>query len=264
MILANRDDLRLSLATLRRRKIFRFLCRLRAAGEPALDIALRLNEIQTDLTKKIIKFCTFALLSVLLLRELNPSGITTISIAGYKVGFPSAAVSLYGGICVSLVITHLLSWLQVQALRNRWGNRISRKPHLDATMLDFYHKHDDLVPVLSDPFDAFVKQKVELYRPAFAAVGFVILPVALLLVVIYLRLYAFNIYFLFFGDGTLLDRTMALTALLAQSAAALLVGLLHYPVKVEKNLDHLRWGFLSRIVKGIHPRGTQWVKEKEK
>ena len=228
----HRRDLKVSLATLRRRRITKFLRRRSPLRLDDYQVSERLGEIQEEFSKKIGKAASVALVSVLLLRGLEASGQTTIAVFGYKFDFPSSFVSVYGTLAVCFALIYSMTYLQVLAVRNDWGNRISRRPHFDSNMISFFQGHDDVMPIMAAENNALIMQNSTLYKVSFSALGFLFLPILLVILAVFGSLFLTNFGLIFESESNILDRLLAFSGLSAQFSILILAISIHMPRRI--------------------------------
>ncbi len=231
---------------------------IRTTGLPWGDIYLRLGELCTESTQRIVKLSTSLLLQYLALASLANSQTVSVTVSGTTFSVPSAFLTMTASLNWFVLALNIQSLAMLIILRS--SESIKHRLHgFSAGAYGLYCGQDEMF--LSSPafFSIFILDRTNV--SSMLGNGTVLCFSTLLLPFFGAWIFLIELQLDILRNSTLVVHFLAaLMGIAVLGFSLLYLIVFNIPVPVKKHSEMIRWILLSRLhPHGKHPKVSDWL-----
>ena len=228
--------------SMRRLKVHEFQSTLRhvkVAGDNWATIYLRLGELNTEATKRIVKYSSSILLFYLMLRTLGNGRVVGFTFEGISASIPIVFATLAAAVNLFMVVITIQTFLIVVSVRSRESAKV-RTHRFHTAQFGFYRGQDEFE--LSLPFfiGSFFRPWVPIPGILASMISVVLSTLLLPLLGVWYYLLHLNVSVLNNGSLPLWEYWTGMIGLFVLAASPVYVFFFNIPIPMKKFKTQIR------------------------
>lgn len=232
---------------------------IRETGENWHNVYVRLGQLQSDVTKKVVKLLTTVLVFYLILISFADTENVVVTFYGVTASIPTGFVTVTASLFLFLIAQHFQTFWMVMQTRIREGLRV-KLPGFSMNSYGFYHDQDEMALVTPVVLNNFLKPRFGIPSVLSFLSLAVFFAVAFPFLGMWYYLADLQLHILLSEPIGALSQAASVFGLFTLFVTIAFLLLFNVPLPMARNSFAIRWGFLSRLYPvGQHPQLKVWL-----